>query len=36
MRMFQTAIPEKISIARKNDVEIRILLDAEDSLLDEL
>ena len=35
LRMFQTAIPEKISIATKNNIELRILLDSEDSLLDE-
>ena len=36
LRMFQTAIPEKIGLATKNNVELRILLDAEDSLLDKL
>ena len=33
IRMFQTAIPEKISIAINNGVELRILVDADDSIL---
>ena len=36
LRMLQTAIPEKIQLARKNNVDLRILLDVEDSMLDEL
>ena len=33
LRMLQTAIPEKISIAAKKNTEIRILVDSEDPML---
>ncbi|MDX1533128.1 MAG: helix-turn-helix domain-containing protein [Nitrosopumilaceae archaeon] len=36
IRMFQTAIPEKISIATKNGVELRILVDADEPILQDI
>ncbi len=36
IRMFQTAIPEKISFATKNGVELRILVDSEEPILQDV
>ena len=36
IRMFQTAIPEKISIATNNGVELRILVDIDDPILQDM